>query len=363
MSALAQKHNAINLAQGFPDMAIDPKLSELLFEGSRDGFNQYAPMPGLALLREEIQTYLKARFEVTADSEAEITVTPGATYGIYVALAAILKPGDEVIVLEPAYDSYVPNIRMLGAVPVTVPLTPGSFMPDFDRIKAAITSKTKAILINSPHNPTGTVWPTAAYDQLAGLLGPTGIQVISDEVYEQLVFDGKDHFSVLQHPMLRARAFVVFSFGKVFLNTGWKVGYVVAPEAQTSGFRKLHQYLAFSVNTPSQYALARYLPQFDRSALLRQMEARRDLFYSLMQKTSFQLLPPAAGSFFQLAAYGAISDENDFAFAEKLTIEKGVAAIPVNAFYQKPGSQKLLRFCFAKKEATLEEAARKMMDK
>lgn len=362
MSALAQKYNAINLAQGFPDFEVDQRLGELLFEACNKGFNQYAPMPGLPLLRENISTYLSERFHIPVNSDSEITITPGATYGIYVALAAIVKPMDEVIVLEPAYDSYVPNIRMLGAVPVTVPLNPGNFLPDFDRIEAAITPKTKAIIINSPHNPTGTVWPQDAYDNLADLIRNTGIRVISDEVYEQLVFDGKSHYSVLQHPELGKRSFAVFSFGKVFMNTGWKVGYVVAPAEMSQAFRRLHQYLAFSVNTPAQYAFAGYLPLFDGPALRQQMEQLRDLFYTLMQDTPFRLLPPAAGSFFQLAAYDDLSDDDDFTFAAHLTRDKGVAAVPVNAFYQEANRtpQKLLRFCFAKKEATLSEAARSM---
>lgn len=360
MSALAQQYNAINLAQGFPDFETDPQLAQLLFEGSSQGWNQYAPMAGLALLRENISAYLQHRFHIPADALSEITVTPGATYGIYTALAACVQPGDEVVVLEPAYDSYVPNIRMLGAVPVTVPLMPGSFAPDFERIKSAITPKTKAIIINSPHNPTGAVWPQADYDVLAGIMRDTDIRIISDEVYEQLVFDGKTHFSVLQHPELRARSFAVFSFGKVFMNTGWKVGYVVAPEQETRAFRRWHQYLSFSVNTPAQYALAHYLPLFDGAALCQKMQQLRDLFYELMQQTAFRMLPPAAGSFFQLASYEGLSEAGDFSFAEKLTQEKGVAAIPVNAFYQQPTGQKLLRFCFAKKEATLREAALKM---
>jgi len=360
MSALAQEHGAINLAQGFPDFDIDPRLGRLLLEGSSQGFNQYAPMTGLPLLRDALQSYLQRRFAVPVHSHQEITITPGATYGIYVALAALVQPGDEVMVLEPAYDSYLPNIRMLGAKPVTVPLHPQTFRPDFEKIKSALSGKTKALLINSPHNPTGTVWPQEDYEELAALLRPTNVQVISDEVYEQLVFDSSSHYSVLQHPELRERSAAVFSFGKVFMNTGWKVGYVVAPETISQRLRQVHQYLAFSVNTPAQYALAQYLHLFDGEALRQQMQALRDMFYELMQPTTFRLLPPAAGSFFQLAAFETPGNEDDFAFARRLTQEAGVAAIPVNAFYQEPTGARLLRFCFAKKEATLKEAAERI---
>lgn len=363
MSALAQRHQAINLAQGFPDFEVDPRLTELLTEAGQAGYHQYAPMAGLPLLREQIAAYVQHRFGTPADYQSEITITPGATYGMYVALAATVQAGDEVIVLEPAYDSYVPNIRALGAVPVTIPLMPGTFLPDFDQIKSALTPNTKAIIINSPHNPTGAVWPQAHYNTLAELLRETDIKVISDEVYEQLVFDGRVHYSVWQHPELKQRTYVVFSFGKVFMNTGWKIGYVLAQPSLTESFRNLHQYLAFSVNSPAQHALAKYLPLFDGNALRRQLQQLRDEFFALMDGNGFQLLPPAAGSFFQLAAYDSQAAETDFAFAERLTVEKGVAAIPVNAFYQQPTAQRLLRFCFAKKKATLEEAARRLKEK
>lgn len=360
MSALAQEHQAINLSQGFPDFPVDERLGALVHEAVSKGFNQYAPMPGLPALRQAIAGGLERRYAVTVDPDTEITVTPGATYAIYTAFASILQPGDEVIVLEPAYDSYIPNILQAGAVPVPVRLDAPSFRVDWARVQAAITPATKAIIVNTPHNPTGTIWDAADWDALAALLRGTDILVLSDEVYEQLVFDGRRHVSVLQHEELRQRSFALFSFGKVYHNTGWKMGYCVAAPALTRRFRKLHQYLAFSVNTPMQWALAEYLalPQAEPVSAL--IQRKRDHFLDLLRATSFTIHEPAAGSYFQTADYSRISDLPDRAFAEWLTREYGVATIPVSAFYSGGSPEKLVRFCFAKKESTLEAAAERL---
>jgi len=265
MSALAQKHSAINLSQGFPDFPIDEALGTLVYEAMRIGFNQYAPMAGLPALREAIATDFAQRYGLNIDPELDITITPGATYAIYTAFATILQPGDEVIVLEPAYDSYIPNIEMCGAKAVPVKLVAPSFAPDWDAIQAAITARTRAIIVNTPHNPTGAVWSREDWDSLARVLDGTGIYVLSDEVYEQLSYDGVPHFPVMQHEALRTRAFALYSFGKVFHNTGWKIGYCIAPAALTLAFRRIHQFLAFSVNTPMQHGIAAYIGMPDRS--------------------------------------------------------------------------------------------------
>jgi len=361
MSALAAQHNAINLSQGFPDFPIDERLAALLHEAARGSFNQYAPMAGLPMLRESVAADLNKRYGLNINADNDITITPGATYGIYCAFASLLQPGDEAIVLEPAYDSYIPNIEQHRAKAVCVPLTAPDFRVDWDRVRQAVSSKTKAIIINTPHNPTGAIWSASDWDQLAALVEGTEISVISDEVYEQLVFDRQRHYSVLQHPFLRERSFAVFSFGKVFNNTGWKLGYVVAPEALTRSFRKIHQYLAFSVNTPSQYAIAQYLrhPFLPNVGAL--MQGKRDYFLSLIKDLPFTVHQPAAGSYFQTVGYEQISDLPDLEFAKWLTREHGVATIPISSFYQDRKDDKLIRFCFAKKEETLEAAVERLM--
>ncbi|HTN16414.1 MAG TPA: methionine aminotransferase [Chitinophagaceae bacterium] len=360
MSALAQQHNAINLSQGFPDFAIDEALPQLLYEASSQGFNQYAPMAGLPELRAAIAADILRRHGVPVDAGDEITITPGATYGIYTALSAILRPGDEVIVLEPCYDSYKPNIEMHGARPVGVSLLPETFRPDWQRIKDAIGEQTRAIIVNTPHNPSGVVWSKEDWDQLAALTTGRNLYIISDEVYDQLVFDGKRHTSVLHYPELRNRAFALFSFGKSLHNTGWKIGYSIAPPHLTRAFRSIHQFLSFSVHTPAQYALANFLARpasVTASALLQQ---KRDYFLELMKQTPFRLLAPSAGSYFQLASYGHISDLPDTEYAVMLTREYGVATIPVSVFYGDRNDDKILRFCFAKKEETLLHAAERL---
>lgn len=360
MSALAHQCGAINLSQGFPDFPIDEELGRLLFEASQTGFNQYSPMTGLPLLRQAIAADLQNRYGLNIDAETEITITPGATYAIYTAFTAILQPGDEVIVLEPAYDSYIPNIEMNGAKAVLVPLSAPSFSVDWDRVKAAVTSKTKAIIINTPHNPTGAIWQQEDWDTLAAVVRDTDIFILSDEVYEQIVFDGQQHYSVLQHPELRERSFALFSFGKVFHNTGWKIGYCIAPSALTQAFRRIHQFLSFAVNTPAQYALGTYLST-PRMAVNEIMQQKRDYFLGLLKDTPFTVYTPAAGSYFQVVGYKQVSNLPDLEFAQWLTKEYGVATIPVSAFYSSKKDDKLIRFCFAKKEETLKAAVDKLM--
>ncbi|MBL7717743.1 MAG: aminotransferase class I/II-fold pyridoxal phosphate-dependent enzyme [Flavipsychrobacter sp.] len=360
MSALAAEHNAINLSQGFPDFPVDDRLGTLLHVATNVGFNQYAPMPGLPILRNEIAENFRRRYGLEIDPETEITITPGATYAIYAAFTAILHPGDEAIILEPAYDSYLPNIEMNGARAITVPLSAPDFSVDWDRVKAAITGKTKAIIVNTPHNPTGAVWGKSDWGQLADLIRGKDIFVLSDEVYEQLSYDGLKHYSVLGHPELREKAFALFSFGKVYHNTGWKIGYCIAPPALTGVFRRIHQFLAFSVNTPAQYALAQYLKLEDVPPVNIMLQEKRDRFLELMKQTPFTFHKPASGSYFQVAGYEQISDMPDKEFARWLTKEYGVATIPVSAFYTSGKDDRLIRFCFAKKEETIAQAVERM---
>lgn len=360
MSALALEHGAINLAQGFPDFPMDETLAHFVTEAMQSGANQYAPMAGLPLFQEAIAAKIHRDYGVAVNSWEEITITPGATYALYVAAQSILKRGDACIVLEPAYDSYVPAIEAAGAKPVFVPLSAPHFRPDFDRLKKAITPDTKALFINTPHNPTGTVWEPEDYAELAVLLRRHNLYVIADEVYDQIVFEGKKHLSALQFPEIKERAFVCFSYGKSTHTTGWKIGACIAPTALTTAYRNLHQYLAFSVNTPMQAALAKYLSPEYYAPPADLLQPKRDLLNSLLQETQLKLLQPAAGTYFQLADYSALSDLPEKEFAEWLTRTHGVATIPVSAFYQDGRNQNLLRFCFAKKEETLRAAAEKL---
>lgn len=360
MSALAQQCNAINLSQGFPDYPIDEQLGKLLFEATQQGFNQYAPMPGLPQLRQAISNDFAKRYGVEINPDTEITITPGATYAIYTAFTSVLEAGDEVIVLEPAYDSYIPNIETNGAKVVPVPLSAPDFSVDWNKVKDAITRKTKVIIVNTPHNPTGAIWSRQDWDTLADIVRDTNIIILSDEVYEQLVFDGKKHCSVLQHDELRKRSFVLYSFGKVFHNTGWKMGYCIAPSEFTIAFRRIHQFLCFSVNTPAQYALAQYLSLPQLPDVSRMMQQKRDLFLSLLKETPFIIHQPASGSYFQTVSYAQISDKPDMEFAQWLTKEHGVATIPISAFYSNKKDDKLIRFCFAKKEETLQQAIERL---
>ncbi len=360
MSGLATKRNAINLGQGFPDFPMDPTLTELVNKAMQDGFNQYAPMPGHLPLRESIAEKTDLLYNQTVHPDTEITITPGGTYAIYTALTTILQPGDEVIVFEPAYDSYIPNIIINGAIPVSVPLEFPSYRIDWEKLRAAKTEKTKAILLNSPHNPTGAVLAPEDIEELRKLVQGTNIFIVSDEVYEHIILDGLTHCSILRYPDLFERSFVCFSFGKVFHCTGWKLGYCIAPEWMTREFRKVHQFNAFSCFTPAQVALASFLKEpAHYLSLPGFMQKKRDYFQKLMSSTRFKALP-THGSYFQIYSYAEISDEHDTVFSQNLVTQYGVAAIPVSAFYQSGKDDRVVRFCFAKKEETLELAVEKL---
>ena len=360
MSALAAEHQAVNLGQGFPDFAGDPALVEAVAQAMRDGHNQYPPMAGLAALREAVAGKIEALYGRRYDPGTEITITAGATQAILTAILAIVGPGDEVIVLEPSYDSYVPNIELAGGTVVRVALQAGSFRPDFDAIAAALTPRTRAILVNSPHNPSATIWRRADLDHLAEILRPTEALLIADEVYEHMVYDGERHASASAHPELAARAFVVSSFGKTFHVTGWKIGTVAAPAPLTAEFRKVHQFNVFTVNTPMQHGLARYLadpaPYLDLPAFY---QRKRDLFRGGLAGTRLRLLP-SEGSYFQVVDYSAISALGEADFCRWLTTEIGVAAIPLSAFYDDGRNQGLARFCYAKRDATLNTALERL---
>ncbi|MEO8060672.1 MAG: pyridoxal phosphate-dependent aminotransferase [Burkholderiales bacterium] len=360
MSALAQQHNAVNLGQGFPDFDCAPVLLDAVNTAMRSGLNQYPPMAGVPLFREAIAAKVASLYGHAYDPGSEITVTAGATQAIITAILALVHPGDEVIVLDPCYDSYEPNIELAGGVAVHVPLTPGSFAPDFALIQAAITPRTRAIIVNTPHNPSATVWSAAHMQSLAKLLRGTDIVVIADEVYEHMVFDGALHQSVARFPELSQRSVVVSSFGKTYHVTGWKVGYAAAPATLMAEFRKVHQFNVFTVNTPMQHGLASFMADASRHLDLPGFyQRKRDLFRSGLAQTRFKLLP-SAGSYFQCVDYSAISDQSEEAFCRWLTAEVGVAAIPVSAFYQGGFEQRLARFCFAKKEETLNLALERL---
>ena len=362
MTQLATECGAINLAQGFPDYDPPQELTEALAQHARtSGHQQYAPMPGLLRLRELISEKTAQVYGVPAPHPAtDITITSGATEALYAVLAAVVRPGDEVIVLEPAYDLYGPAIRLQGGVPVYVPLRSIDFRPDWDLVAAALSPRTRLLMLNSPHNPTGATLTLDDLAQLATLLRDTPTLVLSDEVYEHMVYDGQQHHSVLQQPELAERAFVLSSFGKTYHATGWKVGYCIAPAALTAELRRVHQFLTFSVSTPTQHALADVLGTADHyEALPVFYQHKRDLFSDLMRSTKFELLP-AAGAYFQLARYGQLSSEDDYTFAQRLTREAGVAVVPVSAFYHHAHNQGLVRFCFAKRDETLIAAAAKL---
>ncbi|PQA75998.1 pyridoxal phosphate-dependent aminotransferase [Rhodoferax sp. TS-BS-61-7] len=360
MSALAAEHKAVNLGQGFPDFACDPALVDAVTTAMQAGHNQYPPMTGVPVLRQAVAAKIAALHGKQYHPDQEITITAGATQAIITAILAVVHPGDEVIVLEPCYDSYVPNIELAGGVVVRVPLTPGTFRPDFAKISAAITPKTRALLINTPHNPSATVWSKANMLALQDLLAPTDVLLISDEVYEHMVFDAQPHESVSRYPRLAARAFVVSSFGKTFHVTGWKVGTVAAPAPLMAEFRKVHQFNVFTVNTPVQHALAAYLanpaPYLELPAFY---QRKRDLFRAGLANTKFKLLP-SQGSYFQCVDISEVSDLNEADFCQWLTREVGVAAIPLSAFYGSGFDQRVVRFCFAKQDATLNAALERL---
>ncbi len=361
MSVLANEHKAINLGQGFPDYPMNQELIALVNKAMKDGYNQYTHMCGLPALRERIAEKIEGLYTTKTDPDTEITITPGGTYAIYTALTTILKPGDEAIVFEPAYDSYIPNIEINGGVPVLIPLVYPEYKIDWELVKKKITPKTKLIMLNTPHNPTGAVLSADDIRQLQGIVKDTGIFILSDEVYEHLIFDGMKHESILRYPDLYERSFVCFSFGKVYDCTGWKMGYCVAPPALMKEFRKVHQFNCFSCSTPVQYALTEFL-QYKESYLQLGsfLQKKRDHFLNLMQQTRLKPLP-SHGSYFQLYSYAGISDEKEKDFAIRVTKEYGVAAIPTSVFYKNGEDNKVLRFCFSKTEVTLEEAAKRLM--
>ena len=360
MSALATEHQAVNLGQGFPDFACDPRLLDAVNDAMRAGRNQYPPMAGVPELRRAVATKIEALYARRYCPDAEITITAGATQAIITAILAVVRPGDEVIVLEPCYDSYVPNIELAGARAVRVPLVPGTFRPDFGRIAAALSPRTRAIIVNSPHNPSGTVWTRAEWDQLDALLQGTDVLLISDEVYEHMVYDGRAHVSASCLPGLAERAFVVSSFGKTYHVTGWKVGTVAAPASLTAEFRKVHQFNVFTVNTPMQVALAAYMadpkPYLE---LANFYAAKRDRFRAGLAGSRLRLLP-CEGTYFQCVDISGVSDLREADFCRWLTTTVGVAAIPLSAFYGDGFDQRVVRFCFAKRDETLDAALERL---
>jgi methionine aminotransferase len=360
MSSLAAEKNAVNLGQGFPDFECDPKLVGAVNQAMSMGLNQYPPMTGVPVLREAVAAKIEALYGRKYDPASEITITAGATQAIITAILAIVKPGDEVIVLEPCYDSYVPNIELAGGIVVRVPLTPGTFRPDFGKIAAALSPRTRAILVNSPHNPSATVWTREEMLQLQDLLAPTDVFVISDEVYEHMVFVGQLLQSAARFPGLAARSLIVSSFGKTYHVTGWKIGYVAAPAVLTAEFRKVHQFNVFTVNTPKQSGLAAYMASPDPYLQLPAFyQRKRDLFREGLGRTRFRLLP-SQGSYFQCVDISAVSDLGEADFCKWLTTEIGVAAIPLSAFYGNGFDQRVVRFCFAKKDETLHGALERL---
>lgn len=362
MSALAAEHRAINLGQGFPDFDCDPALVDCVATAMRQGLNQYPPMAGVPTLREAIAAKIAALYGHRYDPSTEITVTAGATQGLLTAILSVVHAGDEVIVIEPAYDSYVPAIELAGGVPVFVQMTydERGYSVPWDAVRAAVTPRTRLLIVNSPHNPTGSVLDADDMAQLEAIVDETGILVLSDEVYEHMVYDGLRHESVCRHPALAERAFVVSSFGKTYHVTGWKIGYVAAPAALTAEFRKVHQFNVFTVNTPVQYGMAAFMADPEPYLGLPAFYARkRDLFRAGLRETRFRVLP-SSGTYFQCVDYTAITSMGEADCARWLTTEIGVAAIPVSAFYQRPRESGVVRFCFAKRDDTLERALGKL---
>jgi methionine transaminase len=360
MSALAAEHNAINLGQGFPDYSMDEDLTALVNEAMQNGFNQYAHMWGYGPLREAIAAKAEKLYSTPIHPDKNITITPGGTYAIYSAITAVIRPGDEVIVFEPVYDSYIPNIEVNGGVAVKVKLRYPDYSIDWNEVRSRITPRTKMIMVNSPHNPTGSVLSEEDIQELRNITEETGIIILSDEVYEHLIFGGKRHESILRYPDLLERSFVCFSFGKVYHCTGWKLGYCIAPEAFTTEFRKVHQFNCFSCHTPAQVGIAKFLQQEEKYLQLgNHMQQKQEYFQELMKETLLKPLP-TYGSYFQLYSYEGISEKKEADFAKELVLNYGVATIPVSAFYSDGTENKVIRFCFAKKEETLKEAAERL---
>ena len=358
MSQLAQENNAINLSQGFPDFESSAELTELVSQAMKKGLNQYAPMPGVMELREQIAIKTERLYGVAYHPASEITITSGATQAIYTAIAATISEGDEVLIFTPAYDCYEPAIELNGGRTVFVQLHAPDYRVNWDQVKKLINQRTKMIIINTPHNPTGTVLEEEDMLALEKIVSNTDILLISDEVYEHIIFDGKQHQSSSKYPGLAERSFIISSFGKTFHNTGWKMGYCLAPKNLMVEFRKAHQFIVFSANTPVQYALAEYLKNENNYLNLNTFyQSKRDLFTSLIQDSRFKILP-SAGTYFQLLSFKGITDQSDTDFAIELTEKHKIASIPVSVFYHQKIDEKILRFCVAKKEETLEQAAK-----
>lgn len=357
MSGLATAENAINLSQGFPDFNPDKALLKLVTEGMQKGYNQYAPMPGLPALREAIAEKTESLYGVAYHPETEVTVVPGATYGIFAAISSVIRDGDEVILFEPAYDCYVPAIELNGGKPIRVELKFPDFNIDWSEVAKLVTFRTKMIIINTPHNPSGSVLKEDDMKKLAKLVHGSDIVVLSDEVYEHIIFGGQQHHSAALYPELAERSFIVSSFGKTYHTTGWKMGYVVAPENLTRELRKVHQYLAFSTSSPMQYAYAEILKNPDSYNELPQFyQEKRNYFAQALRNSRFEVLP-CHGSYFQLLKFDKITDERDEDYAKRLTREHKVASIPISVFYRNKTDNHVLRFCFAKSKETLDKAA------
>jgi methionine aminotransferase len=360
MSTLAAQHEAINLSQGFPDFEAHPELIDLVSGFMRQGLNQYAPMQGVPALRQQIADKTRALYGARIDPDTDLTVTSGATEALFAAISAVVHPGDEVIVIEPAFDSYVPAIALNGGIPVFQALTFPQYAYDWDRIRDAITRRTRLLIINSPHNPTGTAMDADDIAALRSIAADRDLFILSDEVYEHILFDGRRHESMLRYPDLAAKSFVISSFGKTYHTTGWKIGYCIAPVAMTAEFQKVHQFLTFTSNTPIQHAYAQFM---QRKELYLQLgdfyQKKRDRFLDMMQGSRFNPLP-CSGTYFQMMDYREISDEPDEAFARRLTTQHGVAAIPPSVFYHDRRDHRVLRFCFAKQDRTLEQAAERL---
>ncbi len=359
MTGLANECGAINLSQGFPDFAVAPELIALVHAAMKEGFNQYAPMTGILPLRERIAEKIHRLYGASYRPDSEVTITAGGTQALYTAITAMVRTGDEVLLFEPAYDSYAPAVELAGGIPVPLHLKPPAWSVDWDGVRAAVGPKTRMIVINTPHNPAGSAWSADDMHRLEAITADTGILVLSDEVYEHVVFDGLRHESVTRYPGLASRSFVIFSFGKTYHATGWKVGYVLAPENLMREFRKVHQFNVFAVNTPIQHALAEYMKEDHWDGLGSFYQKKRDAFLAYMEGSRFRPLP-CKGSYFLLFDYSDLSDENDVDYAKRLTREHGVASVPVSVFYTRPPAGHLLRFCFAKGDDTLQAAAERL---